>query len=126
MDLRGWLPIIIGSNEWLILVGEAEGDRAKLPLIRYLRIHQVIDKALCPFKYIVLTGRIVRLRTEDRLTAVGNIDRGTLAVTVRPDHYAIPVILMRLRSQRVFLEGSDELADMTLRYRFMLQNGETT
>ena len=64
LDLRGWLPIIIRSNQWLILVGEAKGDRAKLPLIRYLRIHQVIDKAPCPFKYIVLTGRIVRLRTE--------------------------------------------------------------
>ena len=74
----------------------------------------------------MLTGRIVRMRTEDRSSATRGVDRGTPAVTVRPDHYAIPAILMRLGSQRVFLEGSDELADMTLRYRFILQNGETT
>ena len=74
----------------------------------------------------MLTGRIVRMRTEDRSSATRGVDRGAPAVTVRPDHYAIPAILMRLGSQRVFLEGFDQLANITLRYRFMLQNGETT
>ena len=68
----------------------------------------------------MLTGRIVRMRTENRSSATRGVDRGTPAVTVRPDHYAIPAILMRLGSQRVLLEGSDELADMALRHRFIM------
>ena len=68
----------------------------------------------------MLTGRIVRMRTEDRSSAARGVDRGTPAVTVRPDHYAIPAILMRLGSQGLFLEGSDELVDMALRYRFII------
>jgi hypothetical protein len=122
-DLRGWLPIIIGSNDWLIWVGKAEGDRATLPLIRDLRIHKVLDKALRPIQYVAMTGRIVRLGTEDRLTAVGSIDRGTPAAAVRPDNYAIPAMIMRLGSQRLFLEGSGKLAGSTLQYRFV-QRGE--
>jgi hypothetical protein len=52
-----------------------------------------------------MTGRIVRLRPEDRLTAIGGIDRSPPAATVRPDHYTIPAIIVRLGSQRLSLDG---------------------
>ena len=67
-----------------------------------------------------MTSRIVRLRPEDRLTAVGGIDRGTPAATVRPDHYTIPAIIVRLGSQRLSLNRASKLADMALRYRFII------
>jgi hypothetical protein len=64
-----------------------------------LRTQQGIYETLRLIQYVPITGWIVRLRTEDRLRAVGCIDRCAPPAAVPPDRDAVSPVVMPLSSQ---------------------------